>query len=116
MDVHVYFQTLESTHDQPELLEDAFKIGYASTYSQAAAVLERVKEIKATREIFIKNIFEYIFERSIRFSHCASAANPVYLFLFSPQDALSATEILIVMSIVIKSSATLSMIQSLVQI
>lgn len=47
VDVHVYFQTLESTHDRPELLEEAFKIGYASAYSQAAAVLERVKEIKA---------------------------------------------------------------------
>lgn len=47
VDVHVYFQTLESTHDRPEELIDAFKRGYAETYSGAEAVLKRVKEIKA---------------------------------------------------------------------
>ncbi len=47
VDVHVYFQTLESTHDQPQELMDAFVAGYTRTYSQAEAVLQRVKEIKA---------------------------------------------------------------------
>jgi tRNA A-37 threonylcarbamoyl transferase component Bud32 len=45
--VHVYFQTLESTHDQPQELIEAFVVGYARTYSQSDAVLQRVKEIKA---------------------------------------------------------------------
>ena len=47
VDVHVYFQTLESTHDQPEELMEAFVAGYTRTYPQADAVLQRVKEIKA---------------------------------------------------------------------
>jgi TP53 regulating kinase and related kinases len=47
VDVHVYFQTLESTHDQPEELMEAFVAGYTRTYAQAEAVLQRVKEIKA---------------------------------------------------------------------
>jgi TP53 regulating kinase-like protein len=47
VDVHVYFQTLESTHDNSARLLEAFKVGYASTYEEARAVLERVKEIKA---------------------------------------------------------------------
>ncbi|MDM7939599.1 MAG: Kae1-associated kinase Bud32 [Methanothrix sp.] len=47
VDVHVYFQTLESTHDMPGELEEAFKVGYARTYPGANAVLARVKEIKA---------------------------------------------------------------------
>lgn len=47
VDVHVYFQTLESTHDLPEELEEAFKVGYARTYPGAKAVLARVREIKA---------------------------------------------------------------------
>ncbi|MDD2754310.1 MAG: Kae1-associated kinase Bud32 [Methanothrix sp.] len=47
VDVHVYFQTLESTHDQPQELIEAFVVGYARIYSQADAVLQRVKEIKA---------------------------------------------------------------------
>jgi Kae1-associated kinase Bud32 len=47
VDVHVYFQTLESTHDRPEELIDAFKRGYSHTYMNAEAVLKRVKEIKA---------------------------------------------------------------------
>ena len=47
VDVHVYFQTLESTHDQPEELMKAFVAGYTRTYPQAEAVLQRVKEIKA---------------------------------------------------------------------
>jgi Kae1-associated kinase Bud32 len=47
VDVHVYFQTLESTHDRPDELIVAFIAGYTRTYSQAEAVLQRVKEIKA---------------------------------------------------------------------
>jgi len=47
VDVHVYFQTLESTHDQPQELMEAFVAGYTRSYSQADAVLQRVKEIKA---------------------------------------------------------------------
>jgi TP53 regulating kinase and related kinases len=47
VDVHVYFQTLESTHDQPLELMEAFAAGYTRTYPKAEAVLERVNEIKA---------------------------------------------------------------------
>ncbi len=47
VDVHVYFQTLESTHDRPEDLIERFKMGYSRTYGGADAVLKRVKEIKA---------------------------------------------------------------------
>ena len=47
VDVHVFFQTLESTHDRPEELMEAFRAGYIRTYPQAEAVLQRVKEIKA---------------------------------------------------------------------
>jgi Kae1-associated kinase Bud32 len=47
VDVHVYFQTLESTHDQPQELIEAFGAGYARTFGDAGAVLKRVLEIKA---------------------------------------------------------------------
>ena len=47
VDVHVYFQTLESTHDRPRVLMEAFVAGYIKTNPQAEAVLQRVKEIKA---------------------------------------------------------------------
>jgi Kae1-associated kinase Bud32 len=47
VDVHVYFQTLESTHDRPQELIEAFVAGYTRTYSQADFVLQRVREIKA---------------------------------------------------------------------
>ena len=47
VDVHVYFQTLESTHDRPEELIEAFIAGYTQTNPAAEAVLQRVKEIKA---------------------------------------------------------------------
>lgn len=47
VDVHVYFQTLESTHDRPQELIYAFRNGYIRIYPGAEAVLERVKEIKA---------------------------------------------------------------------
>ena len=47
VDVHVYFQTLESTHDCADELMEAFKVGYMRTYLGAEAVLRRVLEIKA---------------------------------------------------------------------
>lgn len=47
VDVHVYFQTLESTHDSPAELIEAFKMGYSRTYIGADAVLKRAREIKA---------------------------------------------------------------------
>jgi Kae1-associated kinase Bud32 len=47
VDVHVYFQTLESTHDRLDELMEAFVAGYIKTNPQAEAVLQRVKEIKA---------------------------------------------------------------------
>ncbi|MDD2438783.1 MAG: bifunctional N(6)-L-threonylcarbamoyladenine synthase/serine/threonine protein kinase [Methanosarcinaceae archaeon] len=46
VDVHVLFQTLESTHREPEALIAAFKKGYASTFIEAKDVLKRVEEIK----------------------------------------------------------------------
>jgi Kae1-associated kinase Bud32 len=47
VDVHVYFQTLKSTHDCSEELIEAFKRGYIRAYPGARAVLQRVEEIKA---------------------------------------------------------------------
>ncbi len=47
VDVHVYFQTLESTHDNAANLVESFKRGYARTYEGSSAVFQRVKEIKA---------------------------------------------------------------------
>jgi TP53 regulating kinase-like protein len=47
VDVHVYFQTLHSTHDRPEELIEAFKTGYARTHPGAEAVFKRAQEIKA---------------------------------------------------------------------
>ncbi len=47
VDVHVYFQTIESSHDRPEELIESFKAGYARTNPQAEAVQKRVLEIKA---------------------------------------------------------------------
>ncbi|MGA9099494.1 MAG: Kae1-associated kinase Bud32 [Methanotrichaceae archaeon] len=47
VDVHVYFQTLKSTHDKSDELIDAFKRGYAKTYEEADVVFNRVNEIKA---------------------------------------------------------------------
>ena len=47
VDVHVYFQTIQSTHDSPEELIEAFSRGYRSSFPGAEAVLKRVKEIKA---------------------------------------------------------------------
>jgi Kae1-associated kinase Bud32 len=46
VDVHVFFQTVRSSHDSSEELVDAFLRGYARTYSRAGDVLKRVREIE----------------------------------------------------------------------
>jgi len=46
VDVHVFFQTVRSSHDRSEELVDAFSRGYARTYSRAGDVLKRVREIE----------------------------------------------------------------------
>jgi Kae1-associated kinase Bud32 len=46
VDVHVLFQTFESTHEKHEELIEAFKKGYAKTFTGAEEVLERVREIE----------------------------------------------------------------------
>jgi len=45
VDVHVFFQTLRSTHDRSDELIDAFARGYSRTYSRAGEVLARAEEI-----------------------------------------------------------------------
>jgi Kae1-associated kinase Bud32 len=47
VDVHVLFQTYESTHEDHEKLIEAFIIGYRRVFSKADQVLSRVKEIEA---------------------------------------------------------------------
>lgn len=47
VDIHVLFQTFESTHENHEELILAFKKGYRRTFSGAEKVLERVKEIES---------------------------------------------------------------------
>ncbi len=47
VDIHVLFQTFESTHENHEELIDAFKKGYRKTFKFADDVLERVKEIES---------------------------------------------------------------------
>jgi Kae1-associated kinase Bud32 len=47
VDIHVLFQTFESTHENHEKLVDAFKKGYRRTFEFADGVLERVKEIES---------------------------------------------------------------------
>ncbi|NYT02806.1 MAG: Kae1-associated kinase Bud32 [Methanosarcinales archaeon] len=47
VDVHVYFQTLISTHDRAQELISAFQEGYLQSYEKAKEVLARVEEIKA---------------------------------------------------------------------
>ena len=44
-DVHVLFQTFESTHENLEELIEAFKKGYALTFGGAQDVFKREKEI-----------------------------------------------------------------------
>ena len=46
VDLHVLFQTLESTTSSPSRLKDAFCIGYRSAFSGADAVIARVTEIE----------------------------------------------------------------------
>jgi N6-L-threonylcarbamoyladenine synthase/protein kinase Bud32 len=46
VDVHVLFQTFESTHRDHEALIEAFKKGYQSTFIDSEDVLKRVEEIK----------------------------------------------------------------------
>jgi len=47
VDVHVLFQTLESTHENHEELIEAFKKGYQRTAQFAKEVFEREKEIRS---------------------------------------------------------------------
>lgn len=47
VDIHVLFQTFESTHENHEGLIEAFKKGYARTFQKVEEVLERVKEIES---------------------------------------------------------------------
>jgi len=47
VDVHVLFQTYESTHEDPEGLIQAFTNGYTRVFPKAGQVLARVKEIEA---------------------------------------------------------------------
>jgi TP53 regulating kinase-like protein len=47
VDVHVLFQTFESTHEDHEELIESFKKGYSRTFSSADEVIERVKEIES---------------------------------------------------------------------
>jgi Kae1-associated kinase Bud32 len=46
VDVHVFYQTLISSHPEHERLMAAFAIGYRSTFKDADIVLERVREIE----------------------------------------------------------------------
>jgi metallohydrolase, glycoprotease/Kae1 family len=46
VDVHVLFQTFESTHRNHQALIEAFKKGYQSTFIDSEDVLKRVEEIK----------------------------------------------------------------------
>lgn len=47
VDVHVLFETYESTHEDYEKHIEAFKRGYRRTYGDAEAVFQRIKEIEA---------------------------------------------------------------------
>lgn len=47
VDIHVLFQTFESTHEGHEELIEAFKIGYSRTLPAADEVIKRVKEIES---------------------------------------------------------------------
>ena len=46
VDVHVFFQSLQGTHESYERLKAAFITGYKRTFPQAAQVLKRVAEIE----------------------------------------------------------------------
>jgi Kae1-associated kinase Bud32 len=47
VDVHVLFQTFESTHENHEELIEAFKKGYGRTFMDADEILKRVKDIES---------------------------------------------------------------------
>ncbi len=47
VDIHVLFQTFESTHENHEGLIEAFKKGYRRTFRDAEEVLKREKEIES---------------------------------------------------------------------
>jgi len=47
VDIHVLFQTFESTHEKHEELIEAFRKGYARTFQGAEEVMGRVREIEA---------------------------------------------------------------------
>jgi Kae1-associated kinase Bud32 len=47
VDIHVLFQTFESTHNDHEELIEAFKKGYSRTLSGSDEVIRRVKEIES---------------------------------------------------------------------
>ncbi len=46
VDVHVFFQSLEGTHEYYEQLKESFITGYKRTFPQAAQVLKRAEEIE----------------------------------------------------------------------
>lgn len=46
VDVHVFFQSLQGTHESSAELKAAFTKGYKRTFPQAAQVLKRVEEIE----------------------------------------------------------------------
>lgn len=46
VDVHVFYQTIVSSHENHEALMDAFAEGYRSSFKEAEDVLQRVKEIE----------------------------------------------------------------------
>jgi TP53 regulating kinase-like protein len=47
VDVHVLFQTFESTHNDHETMITSFSDGYRTTFSDADNILQRVKEIES---------------------------------------------------------------------
>lgn len=47
VDIHVLFQTFESTHDSHKELTDSFKSGYISEYELAEDIIKRADEIKS---------------------------------------------------------------------
>lgn len=47
VDIHVLFQTFESTHENHDELIEACRAGYSRTFRNACEVLERVKEIES---------------------------------------------------------------------
>ncbi len=54
VDVHVLFQTFNSTHAENEKLIKAFVRGYRSAYKRANEVLARVREIEARGRYFVE--------------------------------------------------------------